>query len=289
MKRFFIIGNPRSGTTLLRLMLNRHSKMSVPPEAGFLVWLYDAYKDFNYNETNVDHFLELLSKTTKIEHWNLDFNVLRKFIVSEKPENFSELIDCVYTYYSTYNLSKSVEIYGDKNNFYLNKIDLLSKLYPNAKFIHIIRDGRSVAVSYKDLNKKKMTSEYAPNLPGEIEMIAKEWTDNIMMINTSFKKLDSDKHYTLRFEDLISNPEESLQDICAFLDIKYDIEMLNYFQTTENEGLEPGDFLQWKSKNKMPLQEEEIYKYKKLSQSELDLFEYLANDILAQYKYIKRF
>lgn len=288
MKRFFIIGNPRSGTTLLRLMLNRHSKMSVPPEAGFLVWLYDEYKDFNYNEKNVDHFLELLSKTTKIEHWNLDFNVLRNFIISKKPNNFSKLMDCVYIYYSKYNLSKDVDIYGDKNNFYLNKIDLLSEVYHNAKFIHIIRDGRSVAVSYKDLNKKNMASVYAPNLPEEIEKIAKEWTGNINMINTSFKKLDTDQHYTLRFEDLISEPEKILKEICIFLDIGYDKEMLNYFHTTQNDGLEPEDFLQWKSKNKMPLQEEEIYKYKKLSQNELDLFEYLANDTLAQYKYIIR-
>lgn len=286
MKRFFIIGNPRSGTTLLRLMLNKHTKMSVPPEAGFLTWLHEGYKDFTFNEKIVDNFVEALSNTTKIEHWNLDFDSLRDFIMFEKPDNFSKLMDCVYVYYSKCNLSKDVEIYGDKNNFYLNKIDLLSKLYNGAKFIHIIRDGRSVAVSYKDLNKKNMISEYAPNLPYEIETIAKEWTENIQMINTSFEKLNPIMHHTIRFEDLISKPEESLQDICKFLNIEYEDDMLNYFQTTESDGLEPTDFLEWKSKNKMPLQEEEIFKYKKLSQSELNLFEQLAKSTLTQYKYI---
>ena len=106
----------------------------------------------------------------------------------EKPNDFSSLMDSVYLHYSKYNLSKEVEIYGDKNNFYLNKIDLLANLYNDAKFIHIIRDGRSIAVSYKDLNKKKMNSKYAPDLPTEIAIIAKEWSENIQMIHTSFEK-----------------------------------------------------------------------------------------------------
>lgn len=286
MKRFFIIGNPRSGTTLLRLMLNKHSKMSVPPEAGFLVWLYDGYKDFTFIEKNVDNFVEALSNTTKIEHWNLDFDLLRDFIMLEKPDNFSNLMDCVYVYYDKYNLSKDIAIYGDKNNFYLNKIDLLTKLYNDAKFIHIIRDGRSVAVSYKDLKKKSMTSEYAPDLPDEIETIAEEWSQNIQRIHTSFDKLNSEQHHTIRFEDLISKPEKSLQNICKFLNIEYEDDMLNYFHTTEEDGLEPKDFLEWKSKNKMPLQEEEVFKYKKLSQNELNLFENLTNDLLVKFEYI---
>ena len=286
MRRFFIIGNPRSGTTLLRLMLNKHRKMSVPPEAGFLVWLYDEYQDFTFTGRNVDYFIKTLRNTTKIEHWNLDFDALRSFIMSEKPDNFSILIDSVYEYYSKDNLLKKIDFYGDKNNFYLHKIDLLAKLYNNAKFIHIIRDGRSVAVSYKDLNKKKITSKYAPDLPDKIETIAKEWTDNIQIINNSFEKLNPSLYYTVRFEDLILKTEESLQNICDFLDIEYDEEMLKYFETTENDGLEPGVFLQWKSKNKMPLQEEEVFKYKKLSQNELNLFENLTNDLLVKYEYI---
>lgn len=286
MKRFFIIGSPRSGTTLLRLMLNKHSKVSVPPEAGFLAWLYDEYKDFSFTEKNATNFIATLRKTTKIEHWDIDFNLLTKFIFLEKPTSFPSLINCVYIFYSKYKLLKEVEVYGDKNNFFLNKIDLLAKLYKGVKFIHIIRDGRSVAVSYKDLNKKKIASIYAPDLPSNIEEIAKEWNHNVQKINASFDKLEAVQHITVRFEDLILEPEQSLRDICDFLEIDYDNEMLNFFQTTEKEGLEPSDFLSWKSKNMMPLQKEEVLKYKKLSKIETDIFDKMTSTILAQYNYI---
>jgi hypothetical protein len=286
MRRVFIIGNPRSGTTLLRLMLNKHTKMSVPPEAGFLAWLYKTFSNFTFSEKNAEAFIEALKKTSKIENWNLDFHALEEYIKKQKPADYSRLIDAVYAYYSKYILKKDVELYGDKNNFYLNEIELLHRLYPDAKFLHIIRDGRSVAVSYKELNAKAIDAKYAPDLPVDIEKIAQEWTQNIGTIETSFETLGPDQHFTVRFEDLISKPEEVLRDLCHFLDIDYDEEMLNYYKTTESEGLEPSSFLEWKSKNKMPLQHEEVFKYKKLSQTELGLFEHLAESTLAQYGYV---
>lgn len=286
MKRFFIIGNPRSGTTLLRLMLNKHQNISVPPEAGFLVWLYERYSDFTFNKKSVDDFVQELSNTTKIEHWNLDFFELNKFILSEKPDNFSTLMDNVYFFYVKNNLNKDAFLYGDKNNFYLHKIDLLSSIYKNAKFIHIIRDGRSVAVSYKELKKKVIQDKYAPNLPDNINNIAQEWISNINKINNSFEKLNSSLVYTVRFEDLVLEPEKTLMKICLFLNIDYDNEMLNYYKTTEEEGLEPSSFLKWKDKNKKPLQEEEVYKYKKNSTVELEQFEKIAQGLLSRYKYI---
>jgi hypothetical protein len=75
MDRFFIIGNPRSGTTLLRLMLNKHSEIIVPPEAGFLVWLYKNLK-VDYFNNGYKIFLEDLKATNKIESWNLNYNEL---------------------------------------------------------------------------------------------------------------------------------------------------------------------------------------------------------------------
>jgi len=258
----------------------------VPPEAGFLVWLYKDFSDFTYAADKIDAFVETLAKTLKIENWHLDFNTLRGYIKEQEPVDYAQLIDCIYRYYSIYNLKKNVELFGDKNNFYLNEIDLLHRLYPSAKFIHIIRDGRSVAVSYMELNQKVIDSKYAPHLSSDIETIAREWMNNIETIEAAFKAIDPALHYTVRFKDLVEEPENTLKAISNFLNVGYQDEMLNYYKTTEDDGLEPGDFLQWKSKNLMPLQKDEANKYMKLSFDELNKFEQIAKKILTKYNFL---
>lgn len=283
MKRFFIIGNPRSGTTLLRLMLNKHNAICVPPEAGFLVWLYNEYKQFYFSEKKIYLFIESLKKTAKIENWNLDYSRLACFLITEKPNSYSELIDSIYSYY------KNSSLYGDKNNFYLSHIHTIKKIYPDAKFIHIIRDGRSVAASYINLNDAKLTSKYAPKLPYEIEDIAAEWKKNIITIDTALSNLCDSNYITVRFEDLVLNSTFTLNKLCFFLEKEYDKNMLYYYKTTKDEGLEPDEYIQWKEKTKIPLQKEEAFKYKQLSKSDLILFEKLTKNILSKYNYISNF
>lgn len=284
MKRFFIIGNPRSGTTLFRLMLNKHSSISVPPEAGFLIWLYEKYSNIT-NNTDYTNFINDLKETKKIESWNINYNELNDFLQNSEISSYTELIDKVYEFYTLHVINKQVKLYGDKNNYYLNHIDLLATMYPNAKFIHIIRDGRSIAVSYKELMQKDMKSKYSPNLPTKIKDIATEWTTNISTIEKSFEKLATDNILTIRYEDLVLTPEITLIKVCTFLDIEFEEQMLEYYKTQEREGLEPKEYMEWKSKNLKPIISSEAYKLDKLSDDEKDEFNSLAQEILTRYDY----
>ena len=287
MQRFFIIGNPRSGTTLFRLMLNKHSKICVPPEAGFLVWLYEELKNEIFS-TNYDTFIKRLISTSKIETWNLDYKQLKNYLNIKKPSTFKDVINCVYAFYASDILKKEVTLYGDKNNYYLKHIDLLASLYQNAKFVHIIRDGRSVAASYKSVMKQEIVSKYAPKLPTEINNIALDWTTNISHIEKSFSNLVSDKKITIRYEDLVLEPDSTLTTVCNFLGIEFEKQMLDYYTTTTKEGLEPEEYLAWKQKNLQPLQKDEVDKYKQLSDKELNEFEKTAKVFLKRYNYLNR-
>lgn len=285
MNRFFIIGNPRSGTTLFRLMLNKHSQMNVPPEAGFLVWLYKDFGDSNFKNGYKD-FLNALQLTSKIESWKLDFEELGKYLLEKKPKIFSAVMDEIYEFYSQFVLKKDVSIYGDKNNYYLNHINLLHDMYPHAKFLHIIRDGRSVAASYKGVMEKNIDFKYAPKLPTNIEAIAKEWKTNIEKIESSFVDLPNDLTMTIRYEDLVLDTQNVLTDVCTFLSIQYEEEMMEYYKTKEEDGLEPKEYLAWKSKNLQPIQKEEAQKYKQLPMEDLVAFENIAGDFLDKYRYM---
>ena len=84
-RMFFVIGNPRSGTTLLRLMLNNHPEVTVPPECGFAMWLHEIYVNTDFSDmTSIDDFLEKLSTVKKIETWKINLAELKNFF-DKKP------------------------------------------------------------------------------------------------------------------------------------------------------------------------------------------------------------
>lgn len=287
MNRFFIIGSPRSGTTLFRLMLNKHKGIVVPPEAGFMAWLYDRYRYFSI--TMIDDFVIELSETRKFKSWNIETSLLKVHILKSQPKNYSELIDSVYFYYAQQVLGKEFELMGDKNNFYLNEIEKINKMYPSCRFIHIVRDGRSVAVSYKGLASRGFSSLNAPKLSGNIEEIANVWKNDMEVIERSFENIAKQRVQCIRFEDLVLSADDTLKAVSEFLEVEYDSEMLNYYLTTESEGLEPKEFLAWKEKNSSPLLPEEAYKYRQLGVDERNIFEKICQVQMRKYGYIGGF
>jgi len=179
---FFIIGNPRSGTTLLRLMLNAHPDITVPPECGFALWLAEKYK--NYNDYDVFLYKQFASdvlESKKFETWDVAKNDLLDYFEEIKPTQYSDLVDCVYKTYAKKS-KKNPSITGDKNNYYINHLYDINKFFPMSKFIYIIRDGRDVACSYNRVNKIGFKSKYKPNLPRGIKNIAVEWKKSCEII-----------------------------------------------------------------------------------------------------------
>jgi hypothetical protein len=282
----FIIGNPRSGTTLLRLMLTNHQNIVIPPECGFAVWFYEKYKFAIFSETLVESFIKDLSTAKKIETWDLDYSKLLDYILTAQPSSYPDIVEAVYKFYGHAN-GRTFLRWGDKNNFYLHHIDTIREMYPCAHFIHIIRDGRDVACSYRALQRSNVVSKYAPHLPYNVKDIAIEWSANIQKIRSSFDKNHWDNVYEIRYEDLVSQPGDELEKICAFLDEPYDIEMERFFIKNQIEQQEPVEFLQWKAKTIEKPTTSEIGKYKdELTLEEIKEFESLSASILSLYNYV---
>jgi len=281
---FFILGNPRSGTTLFRLMLNSHPSIVVPPESGFMQWWYNKYG----NTTKLDFdnivFIEKLVKdilsSKKIEEWSLTTNDLIDIIPDNRPKNYAEF--CVLVY-KLYGISKGKKdfIIGDKNNYYINHLDVLNKIYPQAKYIHLVRDGRDVASSYLNLNKIDSKSVYKPNLPVDIEDIANEWKNNVDAIDSFIKQKSSLK---VKYESLITKPEETLRIVTDFLQIDYSHEMLNYYNKDNFD--EPNSTIDWKKKTMKKVDSSNLNKYKKvLSIEQINKFNNIAATTLKRNEY----
>jgi len=275
---FFILGNPRSGTTLLRLILNNHPLIGVPPESGFLQWWYKKYYNWSEvdtkNDTKVNLFLDDILSSKKIEDWQLNRHNLKNSILSKNPKNYPEIITTIYEFYTN---NKS--IIGDKNNYYINHLEELNLIFPNVKYIHLIRDGRDVACSYKNINKLNPNLKYIPKVSSNIVDIANEWNNNIITIENFIQNHNS---ITIRYEDLISNPVETLMKVCNFLDVEYESDMLKYYQNND----EPLSTLHWKKKTKETIDKQNKKKYLSLlSYEEINRFNEIADKTLKKFKY----
>lgn len=237
----FILGNPRTGTSLLRVLLNSHDNIVIPPECGFIQWLYPKYNKFEIEK--LDLFLNDLKITKKIEGWNLNYEKLENYLLYNCPKNYPELCFYIYKFYGE-TKNKNVKIWGDKNNYYVNHLDLISEVFPKAKFIYINRNPYDVIDSYLELNKLP-TSKYKPDLPNNIESAFENWVTNN---NKIFYFLSNSNHsyVNLQYENLISNPTKELNDIFKFLNI-CEQDVLKNFENRKYYD-EPNITLAWKQK-----------------------------------------
>ena len=279
LKPFFILGNPRSGTSLFRIMLNSHPRIVVPPESGFLQWWYSKYKNWTKEDSksiiHVEKYIEDILTSKKIEHWDLDKEKLIKSVLLHEPANYGELSSIIYSSYKN-NSGLEISIIGDKNNYYIDHLKILDEIYPETCYIHLIRDGRDVACSYKEMKLIETKSEYKPKLPQDISVIARQWNTNIEKIDTFIENKCSLK---IRYEDLLIEPKETLIRVCDFLKVPFHSLMLNYYKNNLND--EPIGIKDWKMKTFEPIDSSNIKKYSNiLTQKEIAEFNSICKNRL---------
>jgi len=281
----FILGNPRSGTSLLRIMLTSHSQICIPPECGFIQWWSKKYSKWDISDTKshlkVREYLDDLATSKKIETWKLDYQRLENLIVDNQPNNYAELSLVVILLYASMQ-NKVPLVLGDKNNYYISHLSLLGKLYPNAKYIGIIRDGRDVACSYQEMNGIHSKSKYKPILPQSIGDIAREWDSNNQKILEFFALLRKKNYVFVKYEELLMRTEDALRGLCNLLNVAFEDRMLRYYE----KGYEPEEMLDWKRKLDEKPDASNIGRHEKLmSKEEIDIFNSLSLKTRQQFDY----
>lgn len=281
----FVIGSPRSGTTLLRLMLTCHPSIVIPPECGFAVWLYDTHRAWGEGQEGIERWVADLMACRKIETWKLDPRRLTAFLVSRGPSSYPEAVSAVYEWYGR-EQGRTFTRWGDKNNFHVAHVDTIKAMFPEAFFVHLVRDGRDVACSYRTLNRRAVDSRYAPVLPDGIAQIAEEWKTNVESASRAFDAFGRERVIELHYEDLVSEPESSLRALCRSLGEEYDVRMLDYPEANRQGELEPGEFLQWKEKTLQPPTPRERAPHRtELTRDEIATFEQVGGSVLRRYGY----
>ena len=206
----FIVGAPRSSTTLLRNMLNRHSAMAICRETGFYHYVYLRRRSFGdlasarKRERLIDAFLS----SERVRRTRMNLKLLRSHLLSE---------GCNYRdFYSSFLLfnahAHEKQRWGEKTPHPLF-IETLCDWYPRARVLHLLRDPRDVVRSLLGV----------PWAPDGVLANARWWLrDNL----NAFRSHSRPRYLQVRYEDLATRPEQELRRICAFLHEEYEPAML---------------------------------------------------------------
>ena len=213
----FVIGCPRSGTTLLTLMLHAHSRIAVPPETRFLMPVYRRRAKFGdltdvANRRALARYIVRPRTGTKLGQLNLDRRQVRRRII-KGPPTIGTAVGSVYRSYAD---RFGKPRWGDKRPTYFRDIDAIRVLFPDAQFIHLIRDGRDCVASLKRMPWWKH---------GTIGAIAM-WVHAIDCGRRAERRLPRDSFYVLHYERLVTDPRVELSALCDFLGEAFEERML---------------------------------------------------------------
>jgi Sulfotransferase family len=272
----FIVGNKRSGTTMFRLMLSSHKDICVPPEGGFVVklaWKYGHLRQFT--PRTVGFFVEDLFKTPTIEDWEFNREALLQRLQRIPDATFPRLIDSIYREYIERKQPGKLG-WGDKTTWYQDYLPLLDSHFPTAKFVHVIRDGRAVLASFKQV-------EHLPHDPIEVAL---EWVWGLATIQRFGQAIGPSRYYEVKYEHLVENPEVELRKVCNFLEKPYCSDMLKFAEFNRKIKLEPERHLAWKSLTLQDVTTSQVSKWQtELNNEELATFWDLAGEMMARLEY----
>lgn len=218
---FFIVGVGRSGTTLIRLMINNHPNIAIPYESHFITKYYEklnSYGDLS-DKNNLRKIVSDILAEELLTKWDHTFK-LENIVDGVKESTIKGVFDSLYKDYAK---SKGKIRWGDKSD-YLDRMYLINKIFPEAQFIHIVRDGRDVAGSVLKLN-------WGPN---DIIAAAEWWNSYVNLARCMGAIIGDDRYMEVRYEDLVQDSENELKRICSFLGEEFSAEMLNYHKSSKS-------------------------------------------------------
>jgi Sulfotransferase family len=217
----FIVGCERSGTTLFRLMLDAHPDMAVPPESYFIVDLYRRRRRYEprrglpYDTIALAHDM---AASRWFRAWGMPPKDLATAMRREEGVDFAEAIRKVYRGYARMH-GKSR--YGDKTPAYVQHVQTLATIFPEARFLHLIRDGRDVATSLAEVRWG----------PGDVLEAALQWRERVARGRHAGAEIGAHRYLEVRYERLVAEPEPVLREVTDFVELPFVDAMVRHSET----------------------------------------------------------
>ncbi len=230
--RVFVVGCPRSGTTLLQRMLDSHSMLAVANDTSFIHKPLKAVVPDWRRTIQQDGDVPLTPGL--VDYTRTYKRFLRLGLSSEQVDRaagaatYSRFVSALYDEFAA-NSSKPLS--GEKTPDYVRRIPLLHRLFPQSKFVHIVRDGRDVALSSVEWASKGIgPSKFELFEKHPVATTAMWWCWQVATGRKDGKALGNEFYHELRYEQLLDDPAATLRGITEFLGLPYDPKMERYHE-----------------------------------------------------------
>lgn len=220
---FFIVGSGRSGSTLLRLMLCCHSRLTIPPETWYLLPLLQRFSgDRPLNAAETECAVSIMTSHYRWPDMKLDDQEFRREVSRLTTPSVRDLVEVVYRWHLK---AAAKARWGDKTPAYIEIVPELARMFPDSRFIHLVRDGRDVAKSFQ----------------------ATDWVGRWLHVNTLewTRALDYQRRWAdselrprileVRYEDLVLETETTLRKICQFIGEEFEAPMLSWERMVDGQ------------------------------------------------------
>lgn len=278
-RNFYVMAIGRSGTTLLANILDAHPNIVVPPESFFVLHLERKYKHItDWNDKAIKNFIDdvYVDRPFRLM-WKVSRNTVDEaFLQQPKIKNFDEACNRIRASYKASFKTKTIELFGDKHPIYSNFCKRMMRINPEAKLIHMVRDPRGTGSGQiNTFNRKDALA---------VGYLWARYNKNLSDLKAIYPK----NYYLLKYEDLVFQPEKTVQSLCRFLEIEFDEKMMAYRKNTVKRFEDYTEAITKKHESLMkPIDAKMVEKWKtKLTKKQIEQLEYATHDVASRLGYV---
>jgi hypothetical protein len=225
----FIVGCPRSGTTLLQRILDAHPEVAVCPETFWIPYYFKKQIGLTPDGLIAPDLISRLFDYYKFYRMKAGREELERLSASGGPMRYADFVTRVFDLYGEI---RGKPLVGDKTPDYVRNLRTLHTLWPTAKFVHLIRDGRDVALSAINWKRKvaKLASLFRTWSEDAAVTAALWWEWHVRHGREAGQWLGPERYYEMRYEALVTDPARACAQLCGFLGLPFHETMLRFHE-----------------------------------------------------------
>lgn len=267
---------------MLRLLLNSHPDVCVPPETVFFPFLLrksETYGDFGTREEIESFARDVAAATAETgqlvpEVFAISAEEVADVVAGARVTCYAEAFAAFMSHLAR---REGKRMWGDKTPFYSAFLEILARSFPNARFLALIRDPRDVAES---IHRTEWGKRWYPSLLDA----GMRWRFAVAGIERAIERLGPDRILVVRYEDLVGDPPRCLQEVCRFLDLPFDEGVLWFHERAAREI--PAGSQSWHQSALQPISKGRIGLWKnRYSPEEIGLIELACKPTMRRWGY----